>query len=182
MKKYLKLTLIGLLLHCSGAMAQRSDISLGAAPVFVLDGFGGHAQVNLHNASNGFVQASVLIGLANEKVTSLGLEYPKNNYLLNLGYFTRVLSAPNGALSVFIGGGASMGQESLNNGNPELEDGSLLLAEGGFVYGGFLSLDLDYFLTDSLSISIPLNVYYHPDSDLDKTMFAAGIGLRYYMN
>ncbi|MEM1260068.1 MAG: conjugal transfer protein TraO [Bacteroidota bacterium] len=182
MKQCLKFFLIGLLLPPFGAMAQRSDVSVGVAPVHVLDGFGGNAQLNFHHKMNDFIQASFLVAAAKEVAPKSGVEYPKNNYLFNLGYFTTAYSSPNGGLSLFIGGGASVGQESINNGSPELEDGSLLLLKGGFVYGGFLSLDLDYFLNDSLSMSFPINGYYHAGSEIDPAMFAVGIGLRYYLN
>jgi len=170
------------LFSVTNTFAQRSKVSVGVSPVLLMDGYGGTAHINFHHKMTDFIQANVFIGLSNKEVASSNVEYPNDNYLFNLGYFTTLFSSPDKGISLFLGGGASLGLEHINQGNLELSDGSILLSEGGFVYGGFASLDLDWFLNESLSLTLPVNGFYHPNSNIDEAMFFVGVGIRYYIN
>ena len=185
MKKnnFLRILFLGFILFSvSKGFAQRSKVSVGVSPVLLMDGYGAAAHINFHHKMTDFVQANILVGLATKKVASSNVEYPNDNYLFNLGYFTTLFSSPDKGISLFLGGGPSLGLENVNQGNSELSDGSILLNEGGFVYGGYASLDLDWFLSESLSLNLPVNGFYHPNSNVDEAMFYVGLGVRYYIN
>lgn len=179
--RFLVVTTVLLLLNGFYGHSQRSKTALGISPGYVPEGFGTMASHNFYHNRTDFVKTSFLATFSQETIDP-GITIPYNNFLLNIGYYTPLVKSSNNAITLAVGGGASFGYELVNNNEPNLSNGSLLLSESGFVIGGLVGLDLDVFLSDKLSLLVPLEAFYHLNSDLGSSMFFAGLGLRYYLN
>lgn len=159
--------------------SQRGDFALGVVPSYKADGYGIQINLNYSHSTTDHVQASIIAAFSKEQPNS-GVEFPYHDYLLNIGYFTTVLTSPKRGLFIFFGGGPSIRYEYINNGEPEFRFDALK-AESGFIYGGFASFELDFFISDAFSLIVPINGYYHINSDLNNSMLLLGVGIRYYL-
>ena len=159
--------------------SQRSDLSFGLTPNYRANGYGVSFSSNYYHNVTDYYHLSLVVTFSMEQPDAT-VEFPYEDYLLNLGYFTTILTWPNRGLSIFFGGGASIGYENINNG-----EGDILfinqIPESGFVYGAFASFEMDFFLTGSLSLIVPMNGIYHFNSKVDKSMLLLGVGIRYYL-
>ena len=72
-----------------------------------------------------------------------------------------------------------MGYKHINNGETEFPFDAVE-AESSFVYGAYASFEMDFFVSDAFSVIVPINGYYHFNSDLNDTTLLLGAGLRYY--
>ena len=170
--------LLCFLLSCPWwGQAQTSKASLGFSGGYVPNGFGIEASFNYNHNRTDFYRVAVLAAIAEEPLET-GLQIPYNNYLLNVGYFSKLVNNPSTGVSLAIGGGVSLGYEHINNGENLLSDGSILLSESGFVYGLLAGTDFDLFLSNSISLFVPMNFVYQFNSDLGNAIFYGGIGAR----
>lgn len=169
------------LLVASCIHAQRSTMSLEFAPGYSQEGFGAKAAFNYYHNRTDYYHLNLIATFSNEK-TANQIDIPYNNYLLNVGYFTPVFSNRQNSFSVFVGGGLSVGYETVNKGNTELSDGSLLVSKNQFLYGPYLGVSPDISLSDEFSLIVPMDLFYHFGSDLGGIQFLIGIGARYYLN
>lgn len=159
--------------------SQRSNFSVGAVPSYKADGYGIHINLNHYHSSTDYLQASFVAAFSKEQPNS-GVEFPYNDYVFNLGYFTTVLTSPKRGFFIFFGGGPSIGYEYINNGETSFPfDASK--AESGFIYGVSASFEMDFFISQSLSLITPINGFYHFNSDLNNSMVLLGVGIRYYL-
>ena len=74
----------------------------------------------------------------------------------------------------------SGGYETVNKGEKNLSNGALITSRPGFIYGAFLGLDIDYSISDKLSLVLKANQYYHANSNLGEFVPFVGLGLKYY--
>ena len=160
--------------------SQRSNFSVGVVPSYKTDGYGINVSLDHYHNTTDYLHASIIATFSKQKPNS-GVEFPYEDYLFNLGYFTTVLTSPKRGFFIFFGGGPSVGYEYINNGEADFPFDAIM-AESGFVYGGFASFEMDFFLTQSLSLVTPINGFYHFNSDLNNSMLLLGIGIRYYLN
>ena len=84
--------------------------------------------------------------------------------------------------NINIGAGGVFGYETINKGDKNLKGGEKIISESGFIYGAYLGLDLDYSLSDVLSVSLKANQYYHANSSLGDFVPFVGLGARIYIN
>nr|WP_298794475.1 conjugal transfer protein TraO [uncultured Allomuricauda sp.] len=160
-------------------LSQRSDLSFGLTPKYRANGYGLDFSANYYHTVTDYYHLSLVASFAKEQPDST-VEYPYEDYLLNLGYFTTILTWSNRGFSIFFGGGVSAGYERINGGKPEALF-EIQIPESGFVYGVFASFELDFFLTDSLSLIVPVEGMYHFNSKVDKSMLLLGAGIRLYL-
>ena len=171
--------LILLIVPAQQNLSQRSNFSVGLVPSYKTDGYGINTNLNHYHNTTDYFQVSFVATFSKEHPNS-GVEFPYEDYLFNLGYFTTVLTLPRRGFFIFFGGGPSIGYKYINNGETDFPfDASM--AESGFIYGGFASFEMDFFLSDSLSLITPINGFYHFNSDLTNSMLLLGIGIRYYL-
>ncbi|NAY91881.1 hypothetical protein GTQ34_08125 [Muricauda sp. JGD-17] len=176
------MTYLGLMVLCillsNQVLSQRTNVAIGMVPNYKTDGFGATLSLNYTRSSTDYLQAAVVAAFSKEQPNS-GVEFPYEDYLFNLGYFTTVLSAPRKGIFFYFGGGPSVGYKHINDGNTEFPFDALE-AESSFIYGGYASFEMDFFLSDAFSLIIPINGYYHFNSDLNDSMLLLGVGVRYY--
>lgn len=159
--------------------SQRSNFSVGAVPSYKTDGYGVQLNINHYHSTTDYFQVSLAAAFSKETPNS-GVEFQYEDYFLNLGYFTTILTSPRRGISFFFGGGPSLGYKYINNGKTDFPFDAIK-AESSFIYGGYASFEMDFFISDAFSLIIPINGFYHFNSDLNDSTLLLGAGLRYYL-
>ncbi|AWX44792.1 hypothetical protein HME9304_01797 [Flagellimonas maritima] len=160
---------------------QRSKTAVEFAPGYAQEGFGIKGAFNYYHNRTDYLHANILATFSKEK-TSTAVTVPYNIFLFNAAYFTPVIKSKDNSNSLYTGGGISLGYESINGNEPDLEDNSLLVSESGLLYGFYGGINADYFLSDSFSLILPIDLFYHFGSDLGNIHFFTGLGVRYHIN
>ena len=68
------------------------------------------------------------------------------------GYYLKVLSDARKMLFIYAGASALAGYETVNWGDKVLPDGALLRDKDVFIYGGALTLDVDFYVADRIAL------------------------------
>ena len=68
------------------------------------------------------------------------------------GYYLKVLSDARKMLFVYAGASALAGYETVNWGDKVLPDGALLRDKDAFIYGGALTLDVEFYVADRVAL------------------------------
>ena len=68
------------------------------------------------------------------------------------GYYLKVLSDARKMLFVYAGASALAGYETVNWGDKVLADGALLRDKDAFIYGGALTLDVEFYVADRVAL------------------------------
>ncbi len=68
------------------------------------------------------------------------------------GYYLKVLSDARKTLFVYAGASALAGYETVNWGDKVLADGALLRNKDAFIYGGALTLDVEFYVADRIAL------------------------------
>ncbi len=165
-------------LVCEQGFSQRSYLSIGAVPTYKTDGYGIQLNTNYYHNATDYFQVLLAATFSKETPNS-GVEFPYEDYFLNLGYFTTILTSPKRGISFYFGGGPSLGYKYINNGDTFFPFDAIE-AESSFIYGGYASFEMDFFLADAFSVIVPINGFYHFNSDLHDSTLLLGAGLRYY--
>lgn len=153
--------------------------SVGISGGYAEDGFGLMATYNYHLNRDRYAQLSVFAAIAEDKGT---FDIPYNIFTVQPGYFIKVWEQKNfKKYALNLGGGATFGYEVINNGNNLLETGAIIDAKSQFIYGAFLGLEGEFTLSNSFSLLLKANEYYHVNSDVGNFYPYAGIGLRYFL-
>lgn len=158
--------------------------SFSALGGYTENGFAFLGSYNFYNRSKNerlddFIELSFLASFAKEDITDYKI--PIHNYTLNTGYFKFIpfLSGNRLELTTSIGIGGSLGYESINSNASELPNGAIILDKSKFIYGGFVGINFDIYLSKNLDITAKSNLYYHTNSDTGKTKIFAGVGIKY---
>ena len=161
MRKYIALILASLALFTGQAHAQRCLPKMQGIEVRanMVDGFnpGG----NDRGYSLGAVLSTYTKG-GNKWV--FGGEYllknkpykeekiPVAQFTAEGGYYLKVLSDARKMLFVYAGASALAGYETVNWGDKVLPDGALLRDKDVFIYGGALTLDVEFYVADRIAL------------------------------
>ncbi|WP_318310735.1 conjugal transfer protein TraO [Flagellimonas crocea] len=173
------LLLAALILPAQQCLSQRSYLSLGAVPTYKTDGYGIQLSANHYHSTTDYIQVSLAATFSKEKPNA-GVEFPYDDYFLNLGYFTTILGSPKRGINFYFGGGPSLGYKYINDGKTDFAFDALE-AESSFIYGAYASFEMDFFVSDAFSLIVPVNGFYHFNSDLNDSTLLLGAGLRYYL-
>ena len=68
------------------------------------------------------------------------------------GYYLKVLSDARKMLFVYAGASALAGYETVNWGDKVLYDGAMLHDKASFIYGGALTLDVEFYVADRVAL------------------------------
>ncbi len=134
---------------------------------------------NAEKRKNNFLELSFLASFLKEKESDYNISI--DQYTLNAGYFVKlpILSAANKQFVIAMGAGGIIGYEDINKGELQLSNGAMITDESKVIYGGFGGLDADIHISERLSLNTKTNIYYHANSDIGKTKFFVGLGLKY---
>lgn len=147
----------------------------------IQDGIGATLNYNYFIDRHDFIVGSLLLTSSKYKYTS-EINIPYNDFTFNVGYSKSVYYSDENTFNINLDAGVVFGYQTINNGNPVLSNGSIILSKPGFVYGGFLGVDLDYSISDQYSIVVKGTEFYHMNSTLGKLFPYIGVGIRFYSN
>lgn len=179
MKKYQKILILLCFVLSMKSMAQSYANAFTANIGVVQDGIGGLFNYNYFLDRHDFIEAGIFITAANYKYQA-NIKIPYNDFTINAGYSKNVFYNYQNTLNVNIGAGGVFGYETVNKGGKNLSNGALITSRPGFIYGAFLGLDIDYSISDKLSLVLKANQYYHANSNLGEFVPFVGLGLKYY--
>lgn len=181
MKKTKQIFFMLLLVIGLNANAQSYSDAFSVNVGVVQDGIGGLFNYNYFMDRHDFIDAGLLVTVANYNYKE-GIKIPYNDFTFNAGYSKNVFFNYQNTFNINIGAGGIFGYETINKGDKNLENGAKIISESGFIYGAYLGLDLDYSLSDVLSVSLKANQYYHANSSLGDFVPFVGLGARIYIN
>lgn len=179
MKKTLILISFLGLLFTSGVSAQSYANAFVVNVGAVQDGLGGTLNYNYFIDRHDFIEGSLFITSCNYKYLPT-IKIPYNDFTFNLGYSKNIFYNYQNTLNINLNGGGVFGYETVNNGQLNLSNGSIISSKPGFIYGAYLGLDVDFSLTDQYSIVLKTTQFYHANSTLGEFIPYAGLGFRFY--
>ena len=93
------------------------------------------------------------------------------------GYYFKILSDARKIVFVYAGASALAGYESVNWGEKVLHDGSTLHDRDAFIYGGALTLDVEFYVADRIALLANLRerLLWGGDTRKFHTQFGAGV-------
>ena len=93
------------------------------------------------------------------------------------GYYFKILSDARKIVFVYAGASALAGYESVNWGEKVLHDGSTLHDRDAFIYGGALTLDVEFYVADRIALLANLRerCLWGGDTRKFHTQFGAGV-------
>jgi hypothetical protein len=100
-------------------------------------------------------------------------------YVGDVSYYGDILSNRGSDVYVNLGGGASVGYERINNGVRTVAPGISLTQDNKFLYGAFIGLDTEFYLSDHFVLLARAAQRWYPSSDVSNWNFNAGIGVKF---
>lgn len=165
----------------SNVQAQRYESAIEFSPGYAQEGFGFKVSYDYFHNRTDFLQGSFLASFSNDGIHN-GMKVSYSDYLLSFAYFTPMYKTRDNSFMLFFGGGPSLGYESVNHGESNLLDGSMLTSKSSFLYGLYSGLNAEYYLSDSFSLFAAIDLYYHFGSQLGNVHFYSGVGIKYFLN
>ena len=161
MRKYIALIIASLALFTGQAHAQRCLPKMQGIEVRanLADGFnpggndGGHslgAAVSTYTkGGNKWVFGGEYL-LKNQPYKEKKI--PVAQFTAEGGYYLKVLSDARKMLFVYAGASALAGYEMVNWGDKVLHDGAMLHDKDAFIYGGALTIDVEFYVADRVAL------------------------------
>jgi hypothetical protein len=94
------------------------------------------------------------------------------------GHYFKFLSDGSKTLFLSVGASALGGYETLNWGKSLLYDGAVLEDDGGFIYGGAISFEVETYLSDRIVFLVRARERVMFGSSINRFQFLAGAGIK----
>ena len=98
------------------------------------------------------------------------------------GYYLKVLSDARKMLFVYAGASALAGYETVNWGDKVLPDGALLRDKDAFIYGGALTLDVEFYVADRIALLANLRERCRWGNSTGHFHTQFGLGVKFIIN
>ena len=98
------------------------------------------------------------------------------------GYYLKVLSDARKMLFVYAGASALAGYETVNWGDKVLADGALLRDKDVFIYGGALTLDVEFYVADRIALLASLRERCMWGNSTGHFHTQFGLGVKFIIN
>lgn len=98
------------------------------------------------------------------------------------GYYSKILSDARKIVFVYAGASALAGYESVNWGKNVLYDGATLHDRDAFIYGGALTLDVEFYVADRIALLANLRERCMWGGDTRKLHCQWGVGVKFIIN
>ena len=98
------------------------------------------------------------------------------------GYYFKILSDARKIVFVYAGASALAGYESVNWGEKMLHDGSTLHDRDAFIYGGALTLDVEFYVADRIALLANVRERCMWGGDTKKFHTQWGAGVKFIIN
>lgn len=179
MKFYKVLALLAIIMIASMAQGQhkKSAVLLGG---FSEVGYAGQFKFDYYVNSH-FDYFELGVYAASIKDQESGYEIPIDVYSLQAGFNKMIpyISSKDNKFLTTIGIGGSFGYENVNYGNERLDNGVIINDGSSFLYGLYGVLEADLSITDNWSIITNYTHFYHFSSEVNKSKFMIGAGVKY---
>ena len=188
MKKFLSIALTILALSGGPAMAQRCLPGMSAVEIKadMVDGFYTGSSRNSGYAFG--VNYSIFRGNANtwsfggeylQTYKPYGAEYriPVAQFTGEVGYNLHLVSDYSQTFHLYAGASALGGYETVNWGKSLLRDGSTIQAKDAFIYGGAVSLQAQFYLSDNFALGAHVKERFIFGNDTGHFRFSYGLSL-----
>ena len=107
---------------------------------------------------------------------------PTSQITLDGGYYCKFLSDPSKTVFFSLGASAVAGYEIVNKGESLLHDGSTLVNEDSFIYGGAITFEIETFLTDRVILLLNVRERILGGSSINLFHTQIGAGLKFILN
>ena len=118
----------------------------------------------------------------NKQYEYKNLYIPKAQFTVEGGYDFKILSDARKIVFVYAGASALAGYESVNWGEKVLHDGSTLHDRDAFIYGGALTLDVEFYVADRIALLANLRERCLWGGDTKKFHCQWGLGVKFVIN
>ena len=98
------------------------------------------------------------------------------------GYYFKILSDARKTVFVYAGASALAGYESVNWGEKMLYDGSTLHDRDAFIYGGAMTLDVEFYVADRIALLANVRERCMWGADTRKFHTQLGVGVKFIIN
>lgn len=183
-----KITILFFFLFTLTSYSQYYNMGLSATGIYAED-YGYAANLSYsYRLLNYFDYLEVGVQVNSSELEFAGFQIPSNVYGLNVGYYWDFIRNNrrffyNPAIAITLGGGFQVAQESFDFSEIPLDDDTQLNIETEkIVYGPYLGVNIDLFLTSFMGISFKASETYHINSDLGKFIPYAGFGLKFVID
>ena len=110
------------------------------------------------------------------------IHIPRAQFTLEGGYFLKFFSDPSKTFFLSVGGSALAGYETVNWGDKQLQDGSLLMTKDAFIYGGVVTLELESYVTDRIVLLATVRERCLWGSKVGHFSTQFGLGVKFIIN
>jgi hypothetical protein len=172
------LVVVVLLFFCSNTLfAQSHKIALSLTGGLVQDGFSGIITGDYKVNEFDYLQFNVQASFATFEQNNIDI--PVDTYSFNAGFFFDILRNNSRTFALSLGAGGTVGYETINNDDPNIDINQILNIETNtIVYGAYAGLDADLFISPVVAITIKLNETYHINSEIGEFTPYAGLGIK----
>ena len=98
------------------------------------------------------------------------------------GYYLKVLSDARKMLFVYAGASALAGYEMVNWGDKVLHDGAMLHDKDAFIYGGALTIDVEFYVADRIALLANLRERCRWGNSTGHFHTQFGVGVKFIIN
>ncbi len=159
--------------------AQSHKMAFSVTGGYVQNGFSGMVTVDYKMNEFDYFQFNLQGSFSD--LENGNIEIPVALYSLNAGYFYDLLRNNTRKYAISLGGGATVGYESINGGDEVLDNGNILsddIKTGNAVFGVYVGLDADIFLKPTVAINFKANEIYHFNSEVGDFTPYLGLGVK----
>jgi len=177
MKKYILSVIF--LLTITAAHAQY-EASLSFSGGYTEDGYGlalGYNQI-INQKKTVRMSGAINYSDAVDDSNAGKLPYTAVNFSLGAYYKLLKTKSRRDRISLFLGGGGTIGYEELNSNNLQLDDGTIVTTESKMLFGAYVGGEFNYLLTNYISAIVVAKQFYDPASTLGDFRIYAGAGIR----
>ena len=174
---YTPVVILLLFLYSNVSFAQSHKLAFSITGGIVQDGFSGMVTGDYKVNEFDFIQFSIQGSFANLEQNNIDI--PVDTYSFNTGFFFDILRNNSRTFALSLGAGGTIGYESINNGDQTLENNQILNIEtDNVVFGAYVGLDADIFVSPVIALNIKLNETYHFNSEIGELTPYAGLGIK----
>ncbi len=107
---------------------------------------------------------------------------PTAQFTLEGGYYYKFLSDPNKIFFFSVGASAMAGYETVNWGESLLFDGSSIMSDDNFLYGGAVTFEIETYLSDCVVLLLSVRERILGGSSINLFHTEIGAGIKFIIN
>ncbi|MGL5914392.1 MAG: conjugal transfer protein TraO [Bacteroidales bacterium] len=108
-------------------------------------------------------------------------DVPLSQFTVDMGYYYQFLSDASKTFFLSIGASAMGGYETINWGSKQFSDGTTLINKDKFIYGGAVTLEMEYYLSDQHVLLLNVRERIFGGSTVKTFHTQIGVGLKFIL-